>query len=452
MLREREREEKLAEKRRQANLKVWEKHSDRTRRYQPSRILNMRTPRQRDLARAKPDRVFQGHRREKENMAEFISKKREMFLTQMSLDTKREEIKKLEEKIAMKEDALKKSETLLETDAVRFGKFLRDNDKKAHSALKEADLKTQEKQLKALEIKRLNQDIAKIDADIAKYEEMKKRNLEYKYFLDKLSPQDFKDAREAKRLERRAKLTAQGVPDDEQSSSDEECFFKEPSELLELFTQLEFRCLVLIEKSQESEEGLEELRNQRKFTEASMREKTTDMETNINELKTKYAEEIAKQEALKRRTEMSVGGQQLRTFLDELEKKVASVYHRVGFQESNVDSLTMLRELEGWLEYLVSQLTKFAEQDENEKKSRIDEMANQRILTRREDNRAGKRAEASQKNEDRLRKASDRGNMQVVRRTGRAVMFRSPPPMKKKKKETIVETDDEREQLVKFFT
>jgi hypothetical protein len=35
-----------------------------------------------------------GHRREKENMAEFISKKREMFLIQMSLDTKREEIQK----------------------------------------------------------------------------------------------------------------------------------------------------------------------------------------------------------------------------------------------------------------------------------------------------------------------------------------------------------------------
>jgi len=35
-------------------------------------------------------------------MGEFIAKKREMFLVQMSLDTKREEIRKLEEKAAMK--------------------------------------------------------------------------------------------------------------------------------------------------------------------------------------------------------------------------------------------------------------------------------------------------------------------------------------------------------------
>ena len=37
-------------------------------------------------------------RREKENMAEFIAKKREIFLVQMSLDTKRAEIRKLEER------------------------------------------------------------------------------------------------------------------------------------------------------------------------------------------------------------------------------------------------------------------------------------------------------------------------------------------------------------------
>lgn len=47
---------------------------------------------------------------EKESMAEFIGKKREMFLVQMSLDTKREEIRKLEEKGRMKEEALRKSE------------------------------------------------------------------------------------------------------------------------------------------------------------------------------------------------------------------------------------------------------------------------------------------------------------------------------------------------------
>lgn len=54
--------------------------------------------------------ISNDRQQEKESMAEFIAKKREMFLVQMSLDTKREEIRKLEEKARMKEEALRKSE------------------------------------------------------------------------------------------------------------------------------------------------------------------------------------------------------------------------------------------------------------------------------------------------------------------------------------------------------
>ena len=43
-------------------------------------------------------------RKEKEHMGEFIAKKREMFLVQMSLDTKRAEIRKLEERAQQREE------------------------------------------------------------------------------------------------------------------------------------------------------------------------------------------------------------------------------------------------------------------------------------------------------------------------------------------------------------
>lgn len=104
---------------------------------------------------------------EKENMSEFVAKKREVFLvqvraqgliiftfrassimpvTQMSLDTKREEIRKLEEKASMREEALKRSEQMLEEDAIRFDTFLKENDKKAHDAIKLAERETKLKQ------------------------------------------------------------------------------------------------------------------------------------------------------------------------------------------------------------------------------------------------------------------------------------------------------------------
>merc|ERR1719155_18636 len=103
--------------------------------------------------------ISNDRRREKENMADFIAKKREMFLVQMSLDTKREEIRKLEEKAQMKEEALKKSELMLEEDAIRFDTFLKENDKKAHEAIKKAERETKLKTDKVQEIKKLNQQI-----------------------------------------------------------------------------------------------------------------------------------------------------------------------------------------------------------------------------------------------------------------------------------------------------
>jgi len=136
------------------------------------------------------DRLFQGRRREKENMSDFIAKKRDMFLIQMSLDTKRAEIAKLEEKAQMKEDALRKSEMMLEQDAMRFDSFLKENDRKAHDALKRADLETKEKQEKVLEIKKLNAEISKVENEMSKYEEQLLACMKYKEFLDSLTPQE----------------------------------------------------------------------------------------------------------------------------------------------------------------------------------------------------------------------------------------------------------------------
>lgn len=75
-------------------------------------------------------------RREREDMSEFIAKKREIFLVQMSLDTKRAEIRKLDQRALQREEALKKSEQMLEEDSMRFDLFLKENDEKVQEAIK----------------------------------------------------------------------------------------------------------------------------------------------------------------------------------------------------------------------------------------------------------------------------------------------------------------------------
>lgn len=85
-------------------------------------------------------------RRDKENMAEFVAKKRDIFLVQMSLDTKRAEICKLEERALQREEALKRSEQMLEEDALKFDAFLKENDEKVQEAIKKAEVEAKAKQ------------------------------------------------------------------------------------------------------------------------------------------------------------------------------------------------------------------------------------------------------------------------------------------------------------------
>lgn len=84
-------------------------------------------------------------RREKENVADFVAKKREMFLVQMSLDVKKAEIVKLDERGKEKEKALKKSQQMLDEDVTRFDAFLQNNDQRAHKAMKTAEEMTKKK-------------------------------------------------------------------------------------------------------------------------------------------------------------------------------------------------------------------------------------------------------------------------------------------------------------------
>ena len=141
-MREEEKLRKRQERERVARLKVYEKSTATsrmggTRRFssksQPDlgdSVISRRARRSRELVAAAKATLSNDRRHENENMRDFLAKKREMFLVQMSLDTKRAEICKLEEKAKMKEEALQKSEVKLEEDAVRFDTLLKENDKK----------------------------------------------------------------------------------------------------------------------------------------------------------------------------------------------------------------------------------------------------------------------------------------------------------------------------------
>ncbi|KAF4685980.1 Coiled-coil domain containing [Perkinsus olseni] len=154
LMRDHERRVRQREREKTKRMKVWQKTTA------SSRMGRVEKPIMSELARANSIRRrieatradSEPPRRERENVSDFLSKKRDMFLVQMSLDVKRNEIRKLEEKAKMK----------------GFDKFLQANDALAHKAMKTADNLSKKKQERTVKLKQLKAQLLVIQSEITK--------------------------------------------------------------------------------------------------------------------------------------------------------------------------------------------------------------------------------------------------------------------------------------------
>lgn len=127
----------------------------------------------------------------KENIADLLAKKRKMFLIQMSIDTKKFEIAKLEEKAAEKEKKIEQEERTLMRDVQRFDDFLTENDIRAVEAINMANEENRLKEGKKKDVQKLNARIAAVNNEIAKLDDQLENCKRYKSFLDKLTPKEW---------------------------------------------------------------------------------------------------------------------------------------------------------------------------------------------------------------------------------------------------------------------
>ncbi|CAH3026085.1 unnamed protein product [Porites evermanni] len=224
MLRDRERQKKKQERINQRKLKVHEKTTYASR-------VNTKTAAMRKIADDSEDEFVEEEKKkekdgviavkddpqftlaitrdrhvEKENLADFISKKREMFLVQYSLGVKRDEMRKLEEIAQAEEKKLELAEQYLEEDAAMFDEFLKENDKNSVEAIKIAEAETKLKLEKVAEIKKINAQMMAIKSEISKNEDTLKEYMLYKQFLDSLTPQEWKD--EKRKVKEEKKVNA----------------------------------------------------------------------------------------------------------------------------------------------------------------------------------------------------------------------------------------------------
>lgn len=440
---------------------------------------------------------------EKENLADFISKKREMFLVQYSLGVKRDEMRKLEEIAQAEEKKLELAEQYLEEDAAMFDEFLKENDKNSVEAIKIAEAETKLKLEKVTEIKKINAQMMAIKSEISKNEDTLKEYMLYKQFLDSLTPQEWRDDRRkikdekkevrskakersslskkkmsvigsergsnssrSSRKESRAGSKQGGSPqgkrndaddasssiyetDEEESDNEPELFFSDPQQLLDIFAELEEQNLSLIQNSQETEEALEELRQTIKQTQERMNRETEILKGQIDFLNDAINREEERAKELEMKSKMFSYGEfkaeDQEKMLQTLNKKVEDVYRNcIGDNEANISTLQMLTNIENRLEELFEQI-------EIMPPERVEMAEKAKEKERRMRLREEKMEQQRLHQEDRVRRALERAQAEPKKKTGKPLMFRSEPPQTRRKQQDAGKKQDKEEEELKYF-
>jgi len=126
-----------------------------------------------------------------------------MFLFQMSINEKKEQIKEFEELAYLQEVSLQNSKNLLEKDAEIFKQHVEKNKNETRQALKNAEDETKAKQKKIQEVKQIQENLSTIMSKNTKQLEKLEKLYNYKLFLDKLTPEEF--------VRKQKKLNKEGI-------------------------------------------------------------------------------------------------------------------------------------------------------------------------------------------------------------------------------------------------
>eukprot|EP00049_Salpingoeca_infusionum_P001157 m.45686 g.45686 ORF g.45686 m.45686 type:complete len:538 (-) comp10893_c0_seq3:221-1834(-) len=439
---------------------------------------------------------------EQEQLSDFISKKRQLFLIKYSLDVKREEIHKLELQAKEEEKKIEEAERWLEADATQFDQFLRENDRKAVAAIKDAEQASQRRQEKSSEIKKLQAEVMAVSSEVTKQGDKILELRAFRDFLETLSPPEFQQQCQVQRESARQRATrddptsfrrrmsqlhapsagdtrairksaipptassqrtrrrgtsAQTVSGDGETDHIEDdvdlaveppLHFKTPMELIRLLEELEQSNLSLIQNGQETEEALQDLSDRLAKDREVLQRNRDAIEVQVQEVTDQLARDHAETASLQEKCKffVSAGADDQDEELAAFDAKVTEVYRAcIGENEAGISTLQMLTNIENKLEELFEKMSKIPPDELARAEKAKDK--ERRLRLREEKLAAQKRHQ-----EERVRRALQRANEGPKKQVGKKLVYRSAPPPKHKKKTTFKAQTAEEEEMKYLFS
>jgi len=463
-LKNKEKDDKELERRRIQGLKIWQKGIKYSSEGKLRKIMELT-----NIENVDPDdqngklnivdaanSAIRNRVRHKEPLTNFLNKKREMFLFQMTINEKKEQIKEFEELAYLQEISLQNSKDLLEKDAETFKQHIEKNKNETRQAIKNAEDETKAKQKKIQEMKQIQEDLSTIMSKNTKQLEKLEKLYTYKLFLDKLTPDDFWKKQKETRDQKKRALSVYAPKEPEtfnwqiynlnlspgilellnDNHEENGIYFHKPTQLQELFENLEEKNLFIIKYTQDIEKSLEELKHGFESKKKILMEREKQLKKNKQEL----------EKAIQARNK---GMNQLRHFKDDkftdkilrgLETVIKQIYDsskllKEGKPDQQVSGFDILRLIERKLDFQLKEMKQNNPQ-------KVLEQYKLCMARRREEANELKKKELEEEQKEKLEKIRKR--LLATKRMGRPIMKRSML-LKDDKQETEVDEEDEEE-------
>jgi hypothetical protein len=332
------------------------------------------------------------------NTRDAILQKRDVYLSQIAIDTKRESIQRLEAVEAQEEAALEAKETELQAFRDEFSGFLIRDGKQTMETRRAAEAKSRRRVEVLAEIKRVSSEISALRSDIAHHTEMLKECTAYRILLEDLTPPEWRRDHPPPAL-----------------------YFTDPRQLITILMSLEEENLFLKQHCQDAEDALERAR-------AQFNEFMEPRDAHIDVSVARRADEQARLQRLQVKTEQYRVDGEFRhgnelgdAELAELQSAITEFHGVLGFDSaSRNDTPTMLRRIEGMLEVMSHRLSQLDAKLMKEK-------TQERELQRRNQERGEKNVRDKKEQEEKMQKAIQLAMMPIKKRTGRPLVERMVP-------------------------
>jgi len=333
-----------------------------------------------------------------DGLKEFVQQKREIFLAQLAIDTKREELQRLERLEREEQASLKAKEAEIALFRDQFRSFLEFDGQATMEARRSAEKKSKERIEVSLKIKQVSSQISTLRNEIAHQDEKLQECIEYQKFLEALTPVQWRKTNPFPAM-----------------------YFNEPNQLLDIIATLEEQNMFLINHCQEAEETVERYRYNFNSLMNNRDGKITELVYSKDEKQEDLSKTQERNDQYKAAGVYKHGNELTEAEFKDIQVSIVTFHEQLGFDSaSSNDITTMMRRIENKMQEMIIKL-------ESMDQSIVKSLALKKEHHRREQDRAEKQAQQKLVQAEKMKKAVMMANKPIKRKTGRPLMERMMP-------------------------